>query len=140
MREDSVLLIEDNSDDEWFALWALKKIGITNITVARDGSEALILLHGDERQDIMTMVLPAIILLDLRLPKIDGLEVLRRIRSDERTKNCKVVVLTSSEDPHDKETCAALGVSAFMSKPLNENVIAGLNLFAGSHFRREPKE
>jgi CheY-like chemotaxis protein len=125
MRDISVLLIEDNGDDEWLALWALKKIGITRVRVARDGCEALSMLHGSEGE----IMHPDLILLDLRLPKVDGLEVLQRIRDDERTREIAVLVLTSSEDPHDKETCAKLGVTAILSKPLQEQRILQLGLF-----------
>lgn len=128
-RDISVLLIEDNCDDEWFAKWALKKIGLTNVTTARDGYEALLLLHGDNLRSIRKSCSPEIILLDLRLPKIDGLEVLRRIRDDERTKNCTVLILTSSEDPHDKDVCSRLGVTDFFPKPLTEEALAKLQLF-----------
>ena len=129
MSNVSVLLVEDNCDDEWFAKWMLKKIGLTNITTARDGYEALLLLHGDKLRSIRESCSPEIILLDLRLPKIDGLEVLRRIRDDERTKNITVLILTSSEDPHDNEVCTRLGVTAFFPKPLTEEALVKLNLF-----------
>jgi two-component system response regulator len=131
MRDISVLLIEDNCDDEWFAKWTLKKIGLANVTTARDGYEALLMLHGDDLRSIRKSCSPAIILLDLRLPKIDGLEVLRRIRDDERTKTVTVLILTSSEDPHDKEVCKKLGVTAILPKPLAEEVLVKLNLFPG---------
>jgi two-component system response regulator len=129
MRDISVLLIEDNRDDEWFAKWTLKKIGLTDITIAHDGHAALLMLHGDEENGIRESCSPDIILLDLRLPKIDGLEVLRRIRDDERTKNITVLILTSSEDPRDKEACRKLGVTAFFHKPLNEEALVKLKLF-----------
>jgi two-component system response regulator len=129
MRDISVLLIEDNCDDEWFAKWTLKKIGMTNVTTARDGYEALLKLHGDSLRNIRESCSPDIILLDLRLPKIDGLEVLRRIRNDERTKNRTIIILTSSEDAHDKDVCKKLGVAAFLPKPLTEEALAQLNLF-----------
>ena len=126
MRNLSVLLIEDNCDDEWFAKWALNKIGLTNVTTARDGHEALLMLHGDDRKGTRESCSPEVILLDLRLPKIDGLEVLKRIRDDERTKNSTVIILTSSEDPHDKDVCNRLGVTAFFPKPLTEEVLVKL--------------
>jgi CheY-like chemotaxis protein len=130
MRNISVLLIEDNCDDEWFAKWTLKKIGLTDVTTARDGYEALLKLHGDNFRGIGKSCAPDIILLDLRLPKIDGLEVLRRIREDERTKTTAVLILTSSEDPHDKEVCRKLGVTAIFPKPLTEEALVKLNLFS----------
>src|SRR6185369_6936899 len=130
MRDVSVLLIEDNRDDEWSAKWTLKKIGLTNVTTARDGYEALLKLHGDDQRSIRKSCSPEIILLDLRLPKIDGLEVLRRIRDDERTRNTTVLILTSSEDPHDKDVCKKLGVTAIFPKPLTEEALVKLELFS----------
>jgi CheY-like chemotaxis protein len=127
----SVLLIEDNCDDEWFAKWTLKKIGLNNVTTARDGYEALLKLHGDSLRNIRESCSPDIILLDLRLPKIDGLEVLRRIRNDDRTKNSTIIILTSSEDPHDKDICSKLGVTAFFPKPLTEEALLKLKLVPG---------
>lgn len=113
-----VMLVEDNRDDKELAIWVLNKIGLQNIIVANDGQEAISMLHGDFSAGVGPTCRPDIVLLDLRLPRIDGLEVLRRIRSDERTMDIKVFALTSSEDPHDKETCKELGVIAFLSKPL----------------------
>lgn len=113
-----VMLVEDNRDDRELAIWVLNKIGLQNITVANDGQEAINMLHGDFNAGVGPTCRPDIVLLDLRLPRIDGLEVLRRIRSDERTRDIKVFALTSSEDPHDKKTCKELGVIAFLSKPL----------------------
>ena len=130
MRDVSVLLIEDNRDDEWSAKWTLKKIGLTNVTTARDVYEALLKLHGDDQRSIRKSCSPEIILLDLRLPKIDGLEVLRRIRDDERTRNTTVLILTSSEDPHDKDVCKKLGVTAIFPKPLTEEALVKLELFS----------
>jgi CheY-like chemotaxis protein len=129
MTDIPVMLIEDNSDDEWFAIRTLKKIGLTDVIVAHDGHEALLLLHGDDLNGIPESCSPEIILLDLRLPRIDGLEVLRRIREVERTKTITVIVLTSSEDPHDKDVCNRLGVTAFFPKPLTVEAILKLNLF-----------
>jgi two-component system response regulator len=126
----SVFLVEDNSDDEWITLRVLTKTGLARVTVARDGFEALQMLHGESTDGGRAETgSPDLIILDLRLPKIDGLEVLKRIRSDARTKNCAVLVLTSSEDPHDTEVCAALGVAAFAPKPLKKEDIEKLNLF-----------
>ncbi len=129
MRDISVLLIEDNCDDEWLAKWILKKAGITGIAVARDGQEALLMLHGDERNGFRESCTPELILLDLRLPKIDGLEVLKRIRSDPRTAAIFVLVLTSSEDPKDKQVAGKLGLTAFFTKPLTKETLSSLDLF-----------
>jgi two-component system, response regulator len=129
IRDIPVLLIEDNRDDEWLARWTLNKIGLTDITIARDGHAALLMLHGDAESGIRESCSPDIILLDLRLPKVDGLEVLRRIRNDERTNNITVLILTSSEDPRDKDACKKLGVTAFFNKPLKEEALVKLKLF-----------
>ena len=103
MNQKTILLVEDNPDDEALTLWALKKNNILNeVVIARDGAEALDYLFGagayagrDTRNQ------PAVILLDLKLPKIDGLEVLRRIRAGDRTRLLPVVVLTSSKEEQD---------------------------------------
>jgi len=114
-----VLLVEDNCDDEFLALRTLRKLGIEKVDVARDGREAINMLLGDESAGSAPKIAtPSFILLDLRLPKLDGLEVLRKLRSREHTKEVPVYVLTSSEDPHDKEVCKDLGVIAFIPKPL----------------------
>lgn len=119
MTDLTVLLVEDNRDDEELALWSLKKTGFSKVTVAHDGLEALSMLFSEPEKQ-----LPDIVLLDLRLPKIDGLEVLRQLRCDDRTKALKVFVLTSSEDPQDKKVCSELGVVAFFSKPLEGEKLA----------------
>jgi CheY-like chemotaxis protein len=121
MTDLHVLLVEDNRDDEELALWSLGKIGVTHVAVAHDGLEALTLLFGSSPSAGQEPFLPDILLLDLRRPKIDGLEVLKQLRSNERTKTLKVFALTSSEDPQDKKICSALGVIAFFSKPLEGN-------------------
>ena len=129
-----VLLVEDNSDDEFLALRAMRKMGITDVKVARDGREAINMLLGDDSAGSPQpqIVPPAFLLLDLRLPKLDGLEVLRKLRSCGRTKDVPVYVLTSSEDPHDKEVCKGLGVIAFLPKPLSvESFRNVLSLSAG---------
>jgi two-component system, response regulator len=128
MKDISVLLIEDNKDDEWLTLRVLKKIGLNNVTVARDGITALAKLLGDQETGEGVFCAPDLIVLDLRLPKIDGLDVLRKIRADHMTREIDVLVLTSSEDPHDIDVCKQLGVIAFVSKPLDEKKILDLNL------------
>ena len=129
MKNMTVMLVEDNKDDEELAVWVLRKIGIENITVARNGLEANTMLHGDESSGVDPVCRPDMILLDLRLPKIDGLDVLRSIRSDGRTKDIMVYALTSSDDPYDKEVCKELGVPAFFAKPLTEKAALSLNMF-----------
>jgi CheY-like chemotaxis protein len=128
MSDVPIMLVEDNCDDEWLALRTLAKAGITNVTVARDGAAAVRLLHGDEQAGVRETCRPAVILLDLRLPRLDGIEVLGRIRRDERTRAIRVVVLTSSEDPHDKAQCLELGVADFCSKPFTEQCLLDLGL------------
>lgn len=111
-----VLLVEDNPSDEKLTLRAFKKNNFANeIVVARDGAEALERLHGNDR------VHPAVILLDLNLPKIDGLEVLRRIRADPSTRMLPVVVLTSSTQDEDLVRSYQLGANAYVRKPVDFN-------------------
>jgi CheY-like chemotaxis protein len=121
MNKKTILLVEDNPDDELLAIRALKKNNIMNeVVVARDGSEALDYLFGAGAYAGRDMsVMPQIILLDLKLPKIDGLEVLRRLRKDERTKLLPVVVLTSSREERDLTECYSLGANSYIRKPVN---------------------
>jgi CheY-like chemotaxis protein len=111
-----VLLVEDNANDEALTLLAFKKNNIPNeVIVARDGPEALALLHpGDDAGTTR----PALILLDLNLPKVDGLEVLRRIRADARTRHIPVVVLTTSTQEEDIIASYNLGANAYVQKPV----------------------
>ena len=121
MSKKIILLVEDNPDDELLAIRALKKNNISNeVVVARDGVEALDYLFGTGAhagRDMSEM--PQIILLDLKLPKIDGLEVLRRLRNDERTKLLPVVVLTSSREEQDLTESYSLGANSYIRKPVN---------------------
>lgn len=118
MSRKTILLVEDNPDDEELTLLAFQQNHISNtITVARDGAEALDLLFGPDGAG--GTVQPAIILLDLKLPKVDGLEVLRRIRGDERTKFLPVVVLTSSREEQDLLASYSLGCNSYVRKPVN---------------------
>ncbi len=123
-----VLLVEDNPDDEFLAMWVLRKVGLNRVSVARDGREALDLLYGAERG---AAVIPDLVILDLRLPRIDGIEVLKRIREDARTSNLPVLVLTSSEDAGDKESCRRLGIIDYCYKPLKEGALRGILERAG---------
>jgi two-component system, response regulator len=113
----TILLVEDNPDDEALTLRAFKKSGIRNeVVVLRDGAEALAYLfpgNGD------TVPRPALILLDLNLPKVGGLEVLRRMRADERTQLIPVVVLTSSKLDEDILDSYRNGANAYVRKPVN---------------------
>lgn len=117
----SILLVEDNPDDVELTLRALKKNNIKNeIVVANDGVEALDFLFGTGRhagRDLNDM--PALIVLDLKLPRIDGLEVLRRIRADERTRLLPVVILTSSKEEQDLVRGYALGTNSYVRKPVD---------------------
>jgi two-component system response regulator len=115
-----VLLVEDNSSDEALALRALRKSNIgDNVVVVRDGAEALDYLHGPDRDLPDVRALPHLVLLDLNLPKIDGLEVLRRIRADQRTKLLPVVILTSSGEERDIVSGYALGANSYVRKPVD---------------------
>ncbi len=118
-----ILLVEDNPDDEVLTLRALKKSNIANeVVVAHDGVEALHLLF-DVGAHVMP-VLPTVILLDLKLPKIDGLEVLRRVRADERTRLLPVVILTSSKEEQDLIASYSLGANSYVRKPVDFNQFA----------------
>ena len=121
MGDRVILLVEDNPDDEALTLRALKKNNITNkIVVARDGVEALDYLFGTGMyagRD--TSVEPELILLDLKLPKIDGFEVLKKLRADERTKLLPVVILTSSKEQQDVVNGYGLGANSYVRKPVD---------------------
>lgn len=111
-----ILLVEDNLNDIKLTLHALKENRLTNeIRVARDGAEALQLLHGSGTDSCC----PKLILLDLKLPLVDGIEVLREIKSDERTRSIPVVVLTSSREEPDIQKCYELGVNSYIVKPVD---------------------
>lgn len=121
MAEKIILLVEDNPDDEVLTLRALKKNNILNeVVVTRDGAEALdYLFCRGEYENRDPGLLPQIVLLDLKLPKLDGLEVLRQIRSDERTKLLPVVILTSSNEEQDVISGYKLGANSYVRKPVN---------------------
>jgi two-component system response regulator len=121
MKNKFILLVEDNPDDVELILRTLKKNSIANeIVVARDGVEAVDFLFATGSyagRDVSN--LPTVILLDLKLPKIDGLEVLRRIRNDERTKLLPIVILTSSREDNDMITSYKLGANSYVRKPVD---------------------
>ena len=121
MKDKVILLVEDNPDDELLTLRALKKNNVLNeVVVARDGVEALDYLFGTgEYAGRDTSVMPQLILLDLKLPRIDGLEVLRRLRADERTRLLPVVILTSSKEQQDMLDGYGLGANSYVRKPVN---------------------
>lgn len=115
----SILLVEDNPDDEELTVVALKKSHIANeVVVARDGEEALDYLFATGPH-AGSVFMPAVILLDLKLPKIDGLEVLRRLRANERTRRIPVVVLTSSKEQEDVVESYNLGANSYVRKPVD---------------------
>lgn len=119
MTNSVILLVEDNADDEALTLRALKKNNITNeVIVARDGAEALDYLFGAGKQAGHPLF-PQVTLLDLKLPKIDGLEVLRRIRDDQRTKMLPVVILTSSNEERDRLQGYNFGANSYVRKPVD---------------------
>ncbi len=120
MQDAEILLVEDNSNCEELALRALRKAGYSNVAVARDGAEALGMLLGGE---VGSEHHPHFVLLDMKLPKIDGVGVLQKLRSNERTRKLKVFALSSSEDPEDLEQCRSLGVVAVLPKPLDAELL-----------------
>lgn len=123
MDDGVILLVEDNPRDEELTLRAFRRSGIANpIEVARDGAEALDRLLG--RGNFAADPLPQVVLLDLKLPKIDGLEVLRTLRATERTALLPVVVLTSSVEEQDLVRSYSLGANSYVRKPVDFNQFA----------------
>lgn len=117
MREKTILLVEDNPDDVALTLRALKKNRILNrVIVARDGSEALDFLFGSGA--VLPIDLPELILLDINMPKMNGLEVLARIRANERTRVLPVVMLTTSDEESDRIVSYRLGANSYICKPV----------------------
>ena len=111
----TILLVEDNPDDEALALRALKKNNIANeVEVCRDGAEAIAYLDSKSESE-----LPHVVLLDLKLPKVDGLEVLRHIRGNEKTRLLPVVILTSSSEDRDIVESYRLGANSYIRKPVD---------------------
>lgn len=121
MNKKTILLVEDNANDEFLTLRALKKYNVANeVVVMRDGVEALDYLFGTGTHEGRNVnELPVAMLLDLKLPKIDGLEVLRRVRADERTKLLPVVILTSSAEEKDVINSYKLGTNSYVQKPVD---------------------
>ncbi|HEX3775892.1 MAG TPA: response regulator [Polyangiaceae bacterium] len=117
----TILLVEDNPSDEKLTLIAFRNCGIANeVIVERDGAAALdYLFASGEHAGRDAKNLPTVVLLDLKLPKIDGLEVLRRIRADKRTRLLPVVILTSSKEDEDLVASYALGANAYVRKPVD---------------------
>lgn len=120
-QEVEILLVEDNPTDAELCIRALKKHNLANKLVwVKDGAEALDFIFAQGAYTGRdTNVTPKVILLDLRLPKVDGMEVLRKVKSDERTKIIPVIVLTSSKEDRDITESYKLGVNSYISKPVN---------------------
>jgi CheY-like chemotaxis protein len=121
MSEKVILLVEDNPDDEALAIRALKRHHVGNdIVVAHDGVEALEYLFGTGSYAGRDVNLkPSVVLLDLKLPRVDGLEVLRRLREDDRTRLLPVVVLTTSSEEQDLLDSYSLGCNSYIRKPVD---------------------
>ncbi len=120
VAQDTILLVEDDADDELMTRRALKKSNVCNrVVVARDGAEALDYLFATgEHAGRDPSAMPQVVLLDLGLPKVDGLDVLGRIRAEERTRLLPVVILTSSQDQEDVVEGYGLGANSFVRKPV----------------------
>ncbi|MGH7435103.1 MAG: response regulator [Polyangiaceae bacterium] len=118
-----ILLVEDNQDDELLTLRAFKKASVpSEVVVTRDGAEALDYLFGSgayEGRDVS--VQPQLVLLDLNLPRVNGLDVLRRIRADDRTKLLSVIILSSSKEERDLIGAYSLGANSYVRKPVGYN-------------------
>jgi CheY-like chemotaxis protein len=120
MKEKNVLIVEDNPDDLELILRSLQRHGIKNrIEVARDGQEAIDWLNAVAKENIAA--LPVLILLDVKLPKIDGPEVLHYIRKNEKLKRIPVVMLTTSNEEQDKLKCYNFGANSYIRKPVDFN-------------------
>ena len=121
LQKKTILLVEDNPDDVELTLLGLKNNNVANdVVVAQDGAEALDYMYCTGKYaERDASVMPVLILLDLKLPKIDGLEVLRRLRNDDRTKIIPVVALTTSDEENDMVQCYNNGVNSYIRKPVD---------------------
>lgn len=129
-HEIEILLVEDNPNDAEMTLRALRKKHIANrIIHLKDGAEALDFFHGTgsfQGRDVTSV--PKVVLLDLKMPKVDGIEVLRSLKSNERTRSIPVVVLTSSKEDPDIKKCYELGVNSYIVKPVGfENFLKAIS-------------
>ena len=131
-----ILLVEDNPDDEELTRIAFQESRIVNeLVVARDGEEALDYLFGTGKQAGRDLtVMPSVILLDLKLPKVDGLEVLARIRAHERTRRIPVVILTSSKEQEDVVESYNLGANSYVRKPVDFKQFLGAATHLGLYW------
>lgn len=120
MNNKTILLVEDNPDDEALTIRALQKNNILNaVMIVRDGAEALDYLYCQGHYATREASSPAVILLDLKLPKVDGLAVLKRLRNDARTRLLPVVILTSSKEEQDVINGYSLGANSYIRKPVD---------------------
>lgn len=146
MSEKSILLVEDNPDDEELTIRSLRKAKISNeIHVARDGSEALEYLFNEGKYaDKASNDLPSVILLDLKLPKLSGIEVLKRVRADSRTALVPVVVLTSSSEEEDMIESYRSGANSYVRKPVDfaafAEAVTQLGIFWIFHNEKPPRK
>lgn len=125
MNERPIMVVEDNPDDELLTLRALKKCNVHNVVVQRDGTEALdYLFMARDGAAGGTHAMPRFILLDLKLPKMDGLQCLLSIRADERTKDIPIIIVTASKDERDMSRCRTLRVKGYLNKPLDPKELA----------------
>jgi len=135
INEVEILLVEDNPRDEEMTVRALKKHNLANnVYVVKDGAEALDFVFAEGAYAGRNVRhRPKVILLDLKLPKVDGIEVLRKIKADERTKVIPVAVLTSSKEDRDLQVCYELGVNSYIVKPVEfesfVKAVSGLGLY-----------
>ena len=137
MKNGSILLVEDNQKDEILAQRAFRKSQLpSRIVVARDGAEALDYLFPIEKRDEQVPELPIAVFLDLKLPKVDGLEVLRRIRNSERTRYLPVVMLTSSDEDQDIISSYRLGANSYVRKPLSSDEFSKVVAYVGIYWTK----
>ncbi|HEY3419282.1 MAG TPA: response regulator [Methanomassiliicoccales archaeon] len=119
-RAVEILVIEDDPNDAELIIRVLKKVKLTNnLVLLKDGEEALEFLNLNDEHPEDEDGQPKVILLDLKLPKVNGIEVLRKIKSDQRTKNIPVVIMTSSKEERDIKEAYELGVNSYVTKPIN---------------------
>lgn len=127
MTERQVLVIEDNPDDEFLALRALRRLGFHNVMVLRDGEEALSCLGGiGSPQEGGSGTPPWFILLDLKLPKVDGIDVLQSVRENPRTRAVPVIVISSSQEERDVRRCREIGILSYLVKPVESEKVAAV--------------
>lgn len=126
MNNIEILLVEDNMSDAELIIRALRKVNLANNLVhVRDGAEALDFIFGKgEYENRNGKVIPKVILLDIKMPRVDGIEVLRQIKSNEQTRKIPVVIMTSSREEQDIITSYELGVNSFVVKPVDFNAFA----------------